>query len=121
MTNANQILGTTADYNGCDCCGRENLKKYVVISHEDGTIGHYGTSCAAIMINVDTADVRKEANAADKAKAAAAEKARRATANAEIAEWEAWLAANGTGSCTIERVRSLGGMAAARKLYDEAA
>lgn len=117
MSNTTKILGTTADYKGCDCCGRENLKKYVVIRHADGDIGHYGTSCAATMLDADAADIAREAKAADKAAAARAARDARAASRAAAEAWEAWLAANGTGTGTLELVKSLGGFAAAKAAY----
>lgn len=113
----NTVLGTTQDYSGCDCCGRENLKKYVVIRLEDGTVGHYGTSCAAVMLRVPAAEVTKAAKAADADAAAKAQAERMARMDAETAAWEAFLLAHGTGSSTLERIRSLGGYAAAKSLY----
>lgn len=114
--NGARILGTTEDYTGCDCCGRANLKVYVVIDH-DGEIRHYGTSCAAIMLKADAADIRKAAKAADKAAEAAAAAARREAAAAEYAAWKAFLdTAAGPGD-TADQVRHLGGITAARAAY----
>lgn len=115
----NRVLGTTEDYNGCDCCGRENLKVYVVIDH--GTHdGHYGTTCAANLLAKPATEIRAEARRADQAKRAEANRAANAAKQAETEVWLAWLADNGEGTETIDQIRSLGGMATARKLYAEA-
>lgn len=41
-----KILGTTDDTTTCDCCGKTNLKKTVVLDI-DGSVVFYGTDCAA--------------------------------------------------------------------------
>lgn len=42
-----KILGVNDEQTTCDCCGKTNLKKTVVIEKEDGSIVRYGTACAA--------------------------------------------------------------------------
>lgn len=47
-----KILGITNDVTTCECCGRTDLKRTVVIGHTDADgnvtdILHYGTNCAA--------------------------------------------------------------------------
>ena len=117
--NAASVRGTTADYNGCDCCGRENLKKYVVIDIDGETL-HLGTGCAAKLLTVDAATIKTAARVADTAARATATAARAAARRAEIEAWETWLAANGEGDTTFEQIRSLGGFAAAAEAFNAA-
>lgn len=57
-----QVLGITTDFNSCDCCGKENLKKTVIILDLDsGAEGHFGVVCAAAIDKYDTLDAAKEA------------------------------------------------------------
>lgn len=46
------VLGTTQDVTSCDCCGRDDLKKTVVLGvlDDDGSVlseTYYGAACAA--------------------------------------------------------------------------
>jgi hypothetical protein len=41
-----KILGINDDVTTCECCGRTNLKKTVVLETDSGE-KHYGTQCAA--------------------------------------------------------------------------
>jgi hypothetical protein len=41
------ILGTTNDITDCECCGRTNLKKTVVLLVDGECVRHYGETCAA--------------------------------------------------------------------------
>jgi len=41
-----RILGINDDEDYCSCCGKTGLKRVVWIEHEDGSIDHYGTTCA---------------------------------------------------------------------------
>lgn len=42
-----KILGITDETTTCECCGKTNLKKVVVMQNEAGNILRYGTDCAA--------------------------------------------------------------------------
>lgn len=42
-----KILGITDETTTCECCGKTNLKKTVVLETEDGGELRYGTDCAA--------------------------------------------------------------------------
>ena len=87
----NRIIGTTDEGGACDCCGRTNLKTYVVIAHEDGSIARYGTSCASVMLKVDTAEVRQAAKAADDAARVAEIAAQEEHLAAVEARFHAWV------------------------------
>ncbi len=41
-----KLLGITDENLGCACCGRIDLKRYVVIQDNDGEIATYGSDCA---------------------------------------------------------------------------
>jgi hypothetical protein len=41
------MVGTTDEQTYCDCCGKKNLKKTIVLKHNDtGAIVRYGSNCA---------------------------------------------------------------------------
>lgn len=42
-----KLLGTTDETTTCECCGKPNLKKTVVLETEDGGEVRYGVDCAA--------------------------------------------------------------------------
>lgn len=42
-----KILGATNDVTVCNCCGRENLKKTVVLDDYEGNVKYFGETCAA--------------------------------------------------------------------------
>lgn len=44
-----KIIGHSDTFTTCDCCGRKNLKKTIVLDNE-GAILYYGTSCASIAL-----------------------------------------------------------------------
>ena len=41
-----KFLGTTSDITECECCGKSNLKKTVVLLIDED-VRHYGATCAA--------------------------------------------------------------------------
>ena len=41
-----KVLGVTDENVGCTCCGRIDLKRYVVIQDDDGEVATYGSTCA---------------------------------------------------------------------------
>lgn len=75
-------LGTTTDVTTCECCGRTDLTRTVIIVAIDadgtphGEPTHYGTTCAARALGTTTADVRASAAAADRRKRETVEVAR---------------------------------------------
>lgn len=42
-----KVLGVNSDSSVCECCGKSNLKKVVVLQLADGSIVRYGRDCAA--------------------------------------------------------------------------
>jgi hypothetical protein len=49
-----KFCGTTDEITTCDCCGKSNLKKTVVLQNENGDYLYYGVDCAARTINNKT-------------------------------------------------------------------
>lgn len=41
------VAGITNEHTFCECCGRDNLKKTVVLVDSDGCFVYYGSDCAA--------------------------------------------------------------------------
>lgn len=74
----------------CDCCGKSNLKRTVVLQDDNGGIRYHGTSCAAMAIygysdaNVNN-KVRKEAITAQSYEKQRKEVAAKKAANAKEA------------------------------------
>lgn len=67
---AYRVKGTTDDITTCDCCGRTNLKKTVILAmldadgnQEDQT--YYGTACAAKATAQTSTAIRNAAASAD--------------------------------------------------------
>src|SRR5688572_10141384 len=61
-----KILAITDETSTCECCGKTNLKKVVVLQKEDGSVVRYGTDCAAraqgrksnaVKVEVETAEL----------------------------------------------------------------
>jgi hypothetical protein len=42
-----KILAITDETTTCECCGKTNLKRVVVIEQDNGAIVRYGTDCAS--------------------------------------------------------------------------
>lgn len=42
-----KFLGTTDENTTCDCCGKKNLKKTIVLENEFGNIVYFGSDCAS--------------------------------------------------------------------------
>jgi hypothetical protein len=42
-----KFLGITDEITSCDCCGKTNLKKTVVLENESGNVVYYGVDCAS--------------------------------------------------------------------------
>ena len=91
-----EVVGTTDEHDGCDCCGRMNLKRYVVLkvvdcnAEDSGDFLYYGTGCAATAEGIPAKVIKAEADRADRAARAAAEAIRQAKADAEHAAFTAW-------------------------------
>jgi hypothetical protein len=67
MTTEFKVLGTTGDVTTCDCCGRSNLNKTVVVEI-DGEIAHFGVVCAAHKAGFAALDINRMAKAANEQK-----------------------------------------------------
>jgi hypothetical protein len=46
------IIGVNSDKDFCECCGKQGISRVVWIENIlDGTVSHYGTTCAAKIIS----------------------------------------------------------------------
>jgi hypothetical protein len=68
------IKGTTQDYTTCDCCGRDNLKKTVILiphsngeSHSDAEV-YFGVDCAARALGKSESGTRNKAENIERAR-----------------------------------------------------
>lgn len=41
-----KVVGTTDEFTSCCCCGKENLKRTVVMQDSNGNYSFFGSSCA---------------------------------------------------------------------------
>lgn len=114
-----RILGTTDEWEQCDCCGKPNLKVYVVMEPaEGGEVLHLGTTCAAVMQGRPSIDIRREAREADAAIRAAKRVEDAKRARVEDAAWQAFLDERAPGlPDRILQIDALGGYGAARAAY----
>lgn len=77
-------LYITDEVNTCDCCGRTGLKATVAMKLSDGSILHYGRTCAARNSGKSSKQIRQEVFA---------EQARKQNQAAQLAHrLEAWNA-----------------------------
>jgi hypothetical protein len=54
------VLGVNDECTTCDCCGRRDLKRTVVMEHAgDGHISRMGVGCAAEALRISPARVKK--------------------------------------------------------------
>ncbi len=112
----------------CQHCGRVELRRTVKVT--DGTaVLWLGTGCAAKAMGVGLTEYRREAKAVQDAAEAAEQDARAAADRVKHAEWVAFLdrvsppvtivtdyGSRQTG--IFEQVKALGGMTAARAMFD---
>lgn len=81
-----RFLGTTDDCTTCDCCGKANLKKTVVImplgaeGEDEGMPSYYGTTCAARALATTAKAVTEHAGVAERQRRDALEVAHRTVA-----------------------------------------
>lgn len=64
-----RYLGVTDERNECECCGKVNLKRTVVIhvsDEHDERVAYYGTSCAAHALRTKRDKVIKRAERAQR-------------------------------------------------------
>lgn len=114
--------GTTDERTDCECCGRTDLKRTVIMRVLDADGNQidqrfFGTTCAARAAGRPVAAIKAEAADADQAAREAAEAARRARAAARDDEWQAWLDANSNAGDRIAQLEELGGFAAAHAAF----
>ena len=55
------ILGTDDTVTTCDCCGKKNLKKTVIVDI-DGEVLHYGSVCATRWTGLSSKEIKKAIN-----------------------------------------------------------
>lgn len=51
-----KVLEINSETSVCECCGKSNLKRVVVIEKDNGEIVRYGTDCAAKAMLVKKSD-----------------------------------------------------------------
>lgn len=118
MTSTYRIIGITDTVGTCDCCGRTDLKRTVILDRDGATV-YFGTQCAARHLSIAAIDVKRQAMSVDRQRANEASKARYAAQSAEDQTWERFLAEKGTGDGIAIRIQSLGGFNAARQAFRE--
>lgn len=59
------MLGTSDEVQQCECCGRDDLKKTIALSVDDGDPLFFGETCAARALARSAKDVRAMARRAD--------------------------------------------------------
>lgn len=57
-----KILAINDEQTVCDCCGKTNLKRTVVLELENGEIVRYGTDCAAKMFKGQKAQFKSNSD-----------------------------------------------------------
>jgi len=61
-TKAYKMIGITDEVTSCDCCGRTDLKRTIVLERaEDGVIVYFGSQCGARAIGWTTKDFERAA------------------------------------------------------------
>ncbi len=122
-----QVMGTTDERTTCDCCGKTGLKATVCLrSTETGDDVFYGVVCAARALKTGSKDIKAAAKNADEVKAAAIQAAKDAQYRAEFARFQAFLDSMTPNvpkdwdgrSNRFNQLQALGGMVAARALYE---
>lgn len=62
MPQAYKMIGITDEVTSCDCCGRTNLKRTIVLEREeDGVIVYFGSQCGARAVGWKTKDFERAA------------------------------------------------------------
>jgi len=57
-----KIMGITDEVTACDCCGKTNLKRTVVLDNGSGIV-HFGVDCAAKAMSRKSNVIREQADA----------------------------------------------------------
>lgn len=126
MNGARMIaVGTTDDHTTCECCGRTDLKRTVIMRTLDAdgnqiAQSFFGTTCAAKASGRKLSEIKAEAAEGDQAAREAEERARRARARELDAEWQAWLDAHSDAPDRLSQIEDLGGWAAAHRAFNAA-
>jgi hypothetical protein len=81
-----KILGINNEVTTCECCGRTNLKRTVVLASDNGQV-HYGTECAAKALRCDAKTVTNGIRTAVEETA----RQRQIAANVEMDLYREWL------------------------------
>lgn len=87
-----KILGINNEQTTCDCCGRTNLKKTVVLTNGETEV-RYGTECAANALRIAKKDVEKELRRVERAASEERMRQDQIRRNREWDEYAAWLMA----------------------------
>lgn len=101
-----KVIGINDEVTTCECCGRQNLKRTVVLSSGDGE-RRYGTECAARALGLDRLAVERQVRSAQKKateEAIAAERRRQWEAEQRYDAWR--LATYGDLAHSMDRVRA---------------
>jgi hypothetical protein len=61
-----KIIGITDEVTSCDCCGKSNLKKTVVLEDQEGNINYFGQVCASKAAGWSKEYVKEEVKAIEK-------------------------------------------------------
>lgn len=116
-----KVLAITDEVTTCELCGKANLKCTVALdlTGEGSEPVFYGRDCAGMVkygkkSSGNTAKVVREF---ENERRKEEEKQRCIESAAEFARWDAFLAKHGTGEHIFARIKSLGGIKAARALY----
>ena len=97
-----RIIGTSDEVTTCECCGKSDLKKTVVMSNEDGVV-YLGCECAARRAGHG---VLARACKADRIRTAEETNARIIAIEADTRAYYVWLRARfADGRSTSERRR----------------
>jgi Cys-tRNA synthase (O-phospho-L-seryl-tRNA:Cys-tRNA synthase) len=118
MNQKYRIEGITDERDTCDCCGRTNLKRTVVMRHVDThEFEYFGTTCAAHMLKIPAANVARGAKEAQRAKEDAIRKEKDRIRDEHTKQWFAFLRAETGGGEVIHMIEKLGGIVKAKELF----
>lgn len=119
------IEGITDERDSCDCCGKTNLKRTVVLRTEDGEFVFFGTTCAARAMKRTVKEVKAGIKSAEDRKREIERAAWQKAQDEEHARWVAHLVAktggikDWSGSWDIlGMIRACGGYDAAHEGFE---
>lgn len=113
-----KVLGINDESTVCECCGKTNLKRTVVLESESLGIVRYGVDCAGMALHGSKSAVnaRKVVNAAKEL--ARAEANRKAIAAGEESQrFIAFVATRSSKESHFQRILEIGGFSAAWHLF----